>query len=108
MMFQSSLGVDVSLVVLLFWFAFNNETINILLLEFKESGAVATMEMFNHELVLSGLMVIVKRAILVVESSSCGKSIVDLKAMLACHLSYSYLQPADVENVLGTLSWQNG
>ena len=33
-----------------------------------------------------------------VESSSCEGSKVDFKAKLACHLSYSNLQPADVEN----------
>lgn len=43
-----------------------------------------------------------------VESCSCGKSIVDFEAKLAYHLSYSYLQPADMGNELDLLSWQNG
>lgn len=43
-----------------------------------------------------------------VESCSCGKSTVDFEAKLAYHLSYSYLQPADMGNELDLLSWQNG
>ena len=42
-----------------------------------------------------------------IENSSSERSKVDLEAKLACHLSYSDLQPADVEDESDLLRWQN-
>ena len=42
-----------------------------------------------------------------VENSSCEESKIDLESKLACHLSFCNLQPADMEDESGLLSWQN-
>ncbi|XP_052299385.1 probable leucine-rich repeat receptor-like protein kinase At1g35710 isoform X6 [Citrus sinensis] len=43
----------------------------------------------------------------IVENSSCEESKIDLESKLACHLSFCNLQPADMEDESGLLSWQN-
>ncbi|KAH9671758.1 retrovirus-related pol polyprotein from transposon RE1 [Citrus sinensis] len=42
-----------------------------------------------------------------VENSSCEESKIDLESKLACHLSFCNLQPADMEDESGLLSWHN-
>ena len=42
-----------------------------------------------------------------VENSSCEESNIDFESKLACHLSFCNLQPADMEDESGLLSWQN-